>query len=170
MWGDIFLSGGKAIGSYFAAKKQAEADRKWQAYNNAMTRLQDGMNQNALTINALLAKRKAQQQAVQIQQSEYTTKASVELAAAVTGTVGRSVNMQLFDVARTADQARNRNQQELDDTFLDIQHKREQSAMGAQINLDLRSLPSPNPVTYMLGFAGDVMSNKEVRARLGSGK
>lgn len=170
MWGDIFMSAGKQLGSFIYARKQAESDRKWRDYNNAMVNLQNGQNQNALTVNALLAKRRFTQTALQIQKSGYATQASVELSAASTGTVGRSVNMQLFDVSRTTNEAHNRNRQELDDTFLEIDNKRQQSAMGAQTNLDLRSLPGPNPLTHMLGFAGDVLSNKEFRERYTNGR
>lgn len=155
MWADIFMSAGTNIGSYFAARNKAKADRQWQKYNNAMTRIQDGQNQNALTTNELLARRRHKQQAVQIQKSEFSTKASVEVSAAAAGTVGKTVNMMLFDVTRTANEAQNRNDQELDDTFMQINHQRQQSAMGAQMNLDLRSIPSPSPLTYALGFAGD---------------
>lgn len=155
MWADIFMSAGTNIGSYFAARSKAKADRKWQQYNNAMVRLQDGQNQNTLTTNELLARRRHKQQAIQIQKSEFATKASVEVSAAAAGTTGKNVNMMLFDVTRTATEAQARNDTELDDTFLQINHQRQQSALGAQMNLDLRSIPSPSPLTYALGFAGD---------------
>lgn len=140
------------VGSFIVQSRQAAADRKWQAYNNKMTRLQDAINQNALTSNERMRKEKKAVQLLQVQKSEGATVAKAEVSAAATGTVGRSVNMVIFDIKRNAATARQ--SIERDDEMADEQtdHQRMLSAMSAQMQLDLRSLPGPSAGTLLAGL------------------
>lgn len=146
-----------SIGSFIAESRKAEADRKWQAYNNAMVRLQDGQNQNSITTNENMRKERKATQVMQVQMSERATAASAEVSAAATGTTGNSVRAVLFDIGRNA--ARARQQIEKDDDWQDMQtdQQRLSSAMSAEMNVDLRQIPTPNPTTMMLGIAKGFM-------------
>lgn len=146
-----------AVGGFIAAQRKAESDRKWQAYNNKMVRLQDAQNQNSITTNENMRKERKATQVMQVQMSERATSASAEVAAASTGTIGRSVNMVLFDIGRNAASARQAI--EKDDDWQDAQtdNQRLQSAMQAEMQVDLRQIPGPNPATMMLGVAQGFM-------------
>lgn len=159
MWSDLQIQGGSSlvqtIGSFIAASKKAASDRLWQEYNNKMTRLADAMNQNALTTNENMAVERSQLQEFQIRKSEMITEATAEVSAAATGTTGRSVNAVLKDISRNAANASARRQLDLRNQFLQIDNQRQASAMQAQTQIDHSVIPSPNPATYILGFAAD---------------
>ena len=146
----------QSVGSFIYQSRKAENDRLWQDYNNRMVRIQDGMNQNAITTNENMRKERLAMQKFSLQKQEMATTATAEVAAAATGTVGRSVNMVLFDINRNAAQARAK--LDRDDEYGDEQarNQREQSAMGAQLQLDLRDIPNPNPATMLMGIAGNI--------------
>lgn len=147
-----FMSGLQSIGSFIAAGQKAESDRKWQEYNNKMTRLQDAMNQNAITTNENMRKESKHKQLMQVMKSERSTLATAEVEAAATGTIGRSVNMVLKDINRNAANARQNI--EKDDDWQDMQtdNQRLQSAMQTEMQIDLRHIPNPSPASLMLGI------------------
>lgn len=159
-FGEFALGGTASIlqgmGTYIAADKKAKSDRKWQEYNNKMVRLQDGLNQNSLTTNENMLKERAQTKKVQIQMSEYSTTASAEVAAAASGTVGRSVDMVLFDIGRNAAGARARVDKDTSLQEDQIEQQRLQSALAAETSINYKSIPGPSAATAMLGVAADL--------------
>jgi hypothetical protein len=144
------------LGSYMAAQKKAEADRAWQDYNNRMTRMADAQNQNALTANENMLRERVHTMRKQIGMAEAATTASAEVAAAATGTTGRSVNMVLFDIERNAAGKREDLERDEKMQLMQIDNKRQQSAFSAQAQLDLRTIPDPNPASYILGLTSDL--------------
>ena len=148
----------QAFGSYIAANKKAAADRKWQAYNNKMTRLQDAQNQNAITTNELMRKERKQEQLINIQKQERETLASAEVSAAASGTIGRSVNMVLFDINRNAAAARGA--VERDDQYQDVvtDNQRMQSAMQTELQMDLRQITGGSASSLMLGLGSALVT------------
>lgn len=159
MWADLALSGGLAAlrtgMQYSQAKEDAAAKKAWQDYKNTMVRLSDATNQNILTTNANLAYDNSQLQAFAIERSEYLTTAQAEVAAAASGTGGRSVNDVLFDVERNATMAQSRRKADLEAQYLQIDNQRQQSHFQAAMQMDYSPIPEPNPATYMLNFASD---------------
>jgi hypothetical protein len=141
---------------YEQAKKDAEAKKAWQAYKNTMVQLSDANNQNTLTTNANLAFEQSALQAFSIERSEYITSAQAEVAAAASGTGGRSANAVLLDVERNATMAQSRRQGDLEAQFLQIDNQRRQSQFQAAMSMDYSPIPEPNPATYMLNFATDM--------------
>jgi hypothetical protein len=154
-WTDIALSGAKSLGSFILSSAEAKNKRKWQKYNNAMLMLQSGQNNNVLTDNENMARERSAEEAFLIRRSEYITKASVEVEAAASGTVGRSVNMVLFDVGRNAAVADRDRQRDLDLQYLGFDNQRRQLAMETKMSLDTSDIPNPNPFSAALGFLGD---------------
>ena len=148
------------IGGFIAASKQAKADKAWQKYNNKMVRLQDAMNQNALTTNENIQREATLEKRFGIRVSEYKTIASATVVAAASGTVGRSVNSVLFDVHRNAAHADALAAQDFEYAKLQIDEQRRQSSMQAQLNLDLRKIQGPSPIGLALGLVGTVQDNK----------
>ena len=146
----------QSIGSFIYQKRKAENDRKWQEYNNKMVRIQDGMNQNAITTNENMRMERLAKQQFSVQKQEMSTIASAEVAAAATGTVGRSVNMVLFDINRNAAETRQKLNRDSEYAAEQARNQREQSAMGAQLQLDLRHIPDPNPASMLMGIAGGI--------------
>lgn len=146
----------QGIGSLIYGSKKAKSDAKWQDYNNRMVMIQNGMNQNAITTNENMRRERLAIQKFSLQKQEMATIASAEVAAAATGTIGRSVNMVLFDINRNAAQTRARMDKDSDYAEEQARNQRENAAMGAQTQLDLRTIPSPNPATAMLGIAGSI--------------
>ena len=146
------FSGLSSIGSYIAARQQAESDRQWQEYNNKMTRIQDAQNQNAITANANMRREREHAQLMQIDKSEKATLATAEVSAAASGTIGRSVNMVLFDINRNAANARGALAKDSDMQDVQDQNQRMQSAMQSEMELDLRYITNPSPASLLLGL------------------
>lgn len=160
MWADLALSGAQSLikqgMSYDAASKKAKADRQWQAYKNAMTKLADANNQNAITTNEVLLEERVANQRFQIERSEYTTSAQAEAAAAATDTGGRSVDMVVFDIERNASMAQANVTSDLEAQYAQHDEQRRNSAFQAVMQQDHTYIPSPNLATYALGFATDM--------------
>ena len=155
-WGSIFMKGlPGAVGSvvnYITAAQDAKTQRKWQAYNNALVRLQNATNQNALTTNEGMAVERASEAEYAIRKNEYITKASVEVSAAATGTTGRSVNSVLFDVGRNAARASADKARDLEYQLLGFQQQRELSNLQTEMQIDRSSIPGPNPADVVMGL------------------
>jgi len=158
MWADtamLGVSGVKAILGYTQARKQAVQDKKWQLYNNTMVSIQDAGNQNAITVNENLAREKASRDAFAVKKSAYQTKASAEVAAAASGTTGRSVDIALYDIGRSEALMLDQIGKDLSAQYMQFDQQRQGSAMSAKLSKDFRGVPMPSPATYMLGFATD---------------
>ena len=147
----------QSVGSFIAAGQKAESDRKWQDYNNKMTRLQDAQNQNSITSNWNMRKERKVAQLQQVSLSETATAATVEVNAAATGTVGRSVTAALKQVSRNAATARQAIMK--DDLAQDAvsDNQRLQSAMQTEMQLDLRHIPNPSGASLMLGIGAGLV-------------
>lgn len=161
MWADqamLGVSAAKAIIGFSQAKRQAVQDRKWQLYNNTMVSIQDAGNQNAITTNENLAREKATRDAFAVRKSAYQTKASAEVAAAASGTTGRSVDITIYDIGRNEALMLDGIGKDLQGQYGQFTQQREGSAMSAKMSKDFRGVPMPNPATYMLGFATDAYS------------
>lgn len=149
MWGQI----GSAIGNFIVQSKMAQSKKEWQEYNNAMLRLQDAQNQNALTSNAAMAIEAGVTNKVHLQRALAKSKGKAEANAAAAGAGGVSVESVLKGLTRNA------LHQELSTTvntereLASIEYKRYQSAMGAELQID-RSDYSVNPAGLVTGLFG----------------
>lgn len=156
------LSGGLQLvdtfNSYITASANRKVQQKWQEYNNAMVRFQNAQNQNGITTQELIRKESKGAKLLQIQKSERSTLAQAEVSAATTGTVGRSVNMQLFDIQRNAADARANI--ETTDDYQDIvtQTQRWQSTIAAEMQMDRRPLPSAGSSAALLGIGSTLLN------------
>jgi hypothetical protein len=121
-----------------------------------MVKLSDANNQNILTTNENLARANSIDQSFAIERSEYLTSAQAEVAAAASGTGGRSVNDVMFDIEHNAASAQARRKQDLEAQYLQIDNQRQQSRFQAAMSMDYSPIPEPNPATYMLNFATDM--------------
>lgn len=159
-WADMALDGSLSlmqnVGSFLVASKQRKLQKKWQAYNNKLTRLQNAENQNALTTNAGMAIERSQEQSWAIQKSEYVTTGAVEAAAAASGTTGRSVDLVLGEVRKNAAAAQGRRAEDLKYTLLGIDQQSRQSNLQTAISIDNTTIPSPSPASALLGFTSDL--------------
>lgn len=144
----------KAGVGYLASSLQARQDNKMRKFNNLMVRIQQGFAYNALTANANLARERAAEQKFLIQQSEYSTRASAENAAAATGTTGNSVQATLFDISHNAAIANQQVDQELSGTYLSLDHQRQQISFQSELQID-NTRSRANPATAILGFMSD---------------
>lgn len=148
------------IGSFIVAGQKAESDRKWQEYNNKMTKLTAAQNSNTINTNAILRTERKAAQLFQIQKSELATKATAEVSAAAAGTIGNSVKLSEFDIGRNAALARSAVERDFEIQELGDQNQRLQNAMQTQANLDLRYLPSPTGATELLGISSALLEYK----------
>lgn len=159
MWSDLAIGGGLSLlkqgVGYSEAKKAAEAKQAWQAYKNTMLELSNANNQNIITTNENLARRNSADQSFSIERSEYLTSAQAEVAAAASGTGGRSVNAVMFDIEQNATMAQAKRKQDLEDQYLQAENQRQQSNFQTALSHDYSPIPEPNPATYMLNFATD---------------
>jgi len=163
MWADLAVNGMtslfKNVGSYLQADKEAKAKRQWQEYRNAMTRLADANNQNAITTNERLMEERISTQRFMVRRSSYVTAAAAEASAAAENTAGRSVNMVQFDVERNASMQQARLTDDLEAQYLQADQQRLNSAFQAATNQDFSFIPSPNMATYMLNFGTDLTNS-----------
>lgn len=158
-WSDQYTQYGMAglaqAGSFITSLRQRKAAKAWQEYNNKLVRIQDAQNQNTITTNENLARERSAVAEFAIRKSGMITAAKIENSAAATGTEGRSVERALFQSSMNVANASRSRQKDLEGQYLQMQQQREQSAMQAQMSLDIKSIPMPNPATYLLGFASD---------------
>lgn len=160
MFAEMALMGGLSLlkngMSFQAASVEAKAKRQWQAYKNAMVKLQDAQNQNAITTNEVMLEGRVAEQRFQIKRSEYVTEAAAEASAAAADTEGRSVNMVMFDIERNASMQQARLTQDLEAQYAQFDQQRQSSAFQAALNTDYTFIPKPSLATYALGFATDM--------------
>jgi hypothetical protein len=147
---------GRTIGGYISSWKEAKEAKRWQKYNNKMVRLQDAINQNVLTTNENIRREATIEKRFGIRISEYQTLGSATVAAAAAGVKGRSVNSVLFDIQRNAARADAQAVQAFEYDKIQIDEQRRQSAMSAQLSLDLRDIQGPSPINLALGLASNV--------------
>jgi hypothetical protein len=163
MWADLAVSGVSSLVkqgvSYMQADADAKSKRAWQAYKNAMTKLADANNQNAITTNERLMEERISKQRFNINRSEYMTSAMAEASAAAEGTGGRSVNMVQFDVERNASMQQANLTADLEAQYVNADNQRMNSAFQAASSMDMSFIPSPNLATYALGFGNDIMKS-----------
>jgi hypothetical protein len=160
MWADLALSGAtsalkQGLG-YAAASAKAKADRQWQAYKNAMTKLANANNQNAITTNEVLLEERVANQRFNIERSAYITTGQAEASAAATGTSGRSVDMLVFDIERNASMHQANITSDLEAQYIQHDEQRKNSAFQAAMQQDYTYIPSPMAATYVLGFGTDL--------------
>jgi hypothetical protein len=163
MWADLVISGAQSLIkqglSYSAAQQQAKSARQWQAYKNAMVKLADANNQNAITTNEVLLEGRVSNQRFQINRSKYITSGQAEAAAAAVETEGRSVDMVVFDIERNASMQQANVTADLEAQYMQHDEQRRSSAFQAAMQTDYTYLPNPNIATYALGFATDMTNS-----------
>lgn len=156
MWLQAGMSVLNGISGFIQSSREAKYRKKLQEYNNAMTRLANAQNQNAITTNQNMAVERSLAQQFEIERSEYVTLGKAETAAAAADTAGRSVNQTLYQVQRSADEAESKRQADLQSQLAQYTQQRKNSALQQQQQLDFSYIPSPSPVTAMLGIAGNL--------------
>jgi hypothetical protein len=158
---ELGLAGLKAGTSFISGLQEAKAARAWQKYNNAMLRISNGQNQNAINVNQNMAVERSTIQGFEIERSEYVTRAAAEAEAAATGTEGRSVNQTLFQIDRNAAVARHQRAADLKAQILGFDQQRMNSAFQTATQIDHTYIPNPSPIAAMMGFAGDAFKINE---------
>ncbi len=156
------------VGQYQIAKAKAASDKRWQEFNNKMVKLQNAFNQNSLTTNENMMRDRVKQQIYQTQISEMETSASAEVAAAATGTIGRSADMVLLDIGRNAARKRGSvvRDQEMQEVVIDNQ--RAQGDMQTQMQMDIRTIPTPSAGSMLFGIAGDLLKTDFAKSAINS--
>lgn len=159
MWTDAqaqgALSAFKHIGSFIVASRQAKADRAWQAYNNAMTRLQNAQNQNNITINENLLVERQIRESFNIDKSKYKTSAEVTVAAAAVGAEGNSVDLVLQEVSKNASNAQATLARDFETQALVLSQQREASNLQTEMQIDYTQIPKPNILRGLLDWGAD---------------
>lgn len=156
MWMQMGMNALNGLSGFIQSSREAKYRRKVQEYNNAMTRLANAQNQNAVTTNQNMAVERSLAQQFEIERSEYVTLGRAETAAAAADTEGRSVNQTMYQIHRSADEAESKRQADLQSQLAQFTQQRKNSALQQQQQLDYSYIPSPNPVTAMLGIAGNM--------------
>lgn len=155
-----FLSAGL---NYQADKAKAKAQKKWQAYTNAMTNISNAMNQSAISQNESMAVEQSLMEAVNIQRGGILTEAKAEVQAAAAGVAGRSVNQTILDIQSNAAAKERARQINLENTLSGYAQQRTQSAFQAQLNQDYSFIAKPSASTALFGAAMDSMKVWEDR-------
>ena len=164
MWSDMAAQGGlsafKAIGSYITAKRQAKSDKLWQDYNNKLTRMQDAMNQNALTTNENMLRERSMRDKYNVEISKYKTQASAEVASAAVGAEGNSVDLVMLEISQNAARASKAIDQDADYQYQGIQQQRLSSKMQTEMQIDYTQIVKPSIAAAVMGWGADTMMHK----------
>lgn len=162
MWSHQSISTGisiaQGITSFIGKARQAADERAWQEYNNRMTRIADGQNQNSITTNHNMAIERSTIQGFEISKSSYETRAKVEAAAAALGAEGGSLNQTLFAVDRNAAAAQHNRKFDLEAQIAGFENQRRTSSFQAIQQIDHSPIPGPNPISAMLGIGANAFS------------
>lgn len=164
MWTDTgtqaALGGFKALGGYIAAKRQAKADKAWQDYNNKLTRMQDAMNQNAITVNENILEERVTRDKYNIEVSKYRTQAESEVAAAAIGAEGNSVDLALLEISQNAARAQHEIEVDADYQFQGYQQQRLSSRMQTEMQLDYKQIVKPSIASAVFGWGAETFMHK----------
>lgn len=153
--GQAVLGGFKAVGSYFLQSRQAKADKAWQRYNNALTRMQNAQNQDAITINETLLQERTIRAKYAIEQSAYRTSGEAEMAAAAVGAEGNSVSRALAQIQKNATREQNQIDRDFEAQALQLAEQRTASNFQTEMQIDYRQIPKPNIASSLLSFGAD---------------
>ena len=153
MWWMAAASAAQGLMNYGADKASAKAAQAMQAYRNTMTRLADGVNQNAITTNEILSQQAFADQGIQLQRGAILTLARTQVTAAAAGVKGRSVNQAVFDVDRNAAMAERNRQISLNNANLAFDQQRLNSSLSSVMQQDNSFIPTPKLGSYLLKAA-----------------
>lgn len=128
---------------YLNAKAMAEYNRKVQEYKNKMTMLSAAQQQNTITQNVTSAIQSSAVVATDIQKKVQEAVGATEVAAAATGTTGRSVDMVQNNVERAGAAQEYARQQQLNNVFATAETQRQNVAMQAVMQQDLTWYQKP---------------------------
>lgn len=151
--------------TYAQQKAMAEYNRKLQEYKNKMTMLSAAQQQNTITQNVTAAIQSSAMQATDIQKKVQEAVGATEVAAAATGTTGRSVDMAITNAERSGASQEYARQQQLQNVFDSADTQRQNVAMQAVMQQDLtwyQNPQAPNPIltAIKLGLgAADAMTS-----------
>ena len=149
------VGGMQAVGSFIQKSRQAKSDRAWQKYNNTMTRIQNGVNQNNITTNQNMALERKVRESFNLRVAKYQTEAKAEVAAAAVGAEGNSVDMVMRDIQ----QNESRMQANLDKDFeyqrAGFQQQRQSSALQTEMQIDYRQIPKPSIAQDLLKWGAE---------------
>lgn len=153
------VGGFKAIGTYIQQSRQAKSDKKWQEYNNKMIRIQDGINQNNITINQNMAIERQVRESYQLRQAEYQTESAATAAAAAVGAEGNSVDKVLLQVSQN--EARMQSQLKTDMNYqkVNFDNQRQSSTMQTMMQIDYTQIPKPNLAQSLLSWGSETANN-----------
>lgn len=149
---------------YVNAKAMAEYNRKVQAYRNKMTMLSAAQQQNTITQNVTSAIQSSAVVATDIQKKVQEAVGATEVAAAATGTTGRSVDMVQNNVERAGAAQEYARQQQLNNVFASAETQRQNVAMQAVMQQDLNWYQNPQKpselgaIAQMIGGAAQYYS------------
>lgn len=160
MWSDWAvqgtLGGMKTLGSFILRSRQAKADKAWQKYNNALTRMQNAQNQNAITINeGLLVERRVRAEFA-VRQSAYQTEGQAEMAAAAIGAEGNNVERVLLQIKKNESRELANIAGDFDAQALQLAEQRVASNFQTEMQIDRTQIPKPNIASDLLTSFGDV--------------
>lgn len=161
-WSDIQVTGllglGKGIGSYIVQSRQAKSDKKWKAYNNKMTQLQNAVNQDNITINENMAVERNVREQYALRLSAYKTNASATVAAAAVGAEGNSVDRVMADLARNESRAQTALARDFKFQMQGFSAQRDSSRMQTAMQMDYTQIPKPNLAATLLETSADTVS------------
>lgn len=149
------MTGIKEVGSFILKSRQAKSDRAWQKYNNAMTRIQNATNQNALTANEGMLVERTVRERFNTDLSAYKTKASGVVAAAAVGAEGNSVERVLAEVEHNRARAQSGITTDLNYQQQGIAQQRASSNMQTEMQIDYTQIPKPNFASSLLDWGAN---------------
>lgn len=137
---------------FMAQQARAKNLKAWQNYNNKMVRISGAVSQNAITLQQNMAKEAKLDQDYIIGLNENKAVGTAENNASASGTDGRSVRRQIFDVNMSAAMARQKNEDQFTKLIASTDQQRQNIAVSVALKQDNTPIQSPNIMQALLGF------------------
>lgn len=150
------LGGMKSLGSFILNRRQAKADKAWQKYNNALTRMQNAQNHNAITVNEGLLAERTTRAKFAVRQAAYRTQGEAEMSAAAVGATGNNVERVLATLKKNESRELTQLDRDFEAQALQLAEQRTASNLQTEMQIDYKQIPSPNLLSTLLTGVGDV--------------
>lgn len=145
--------------NYSQQKTTAKAQAAYQAYQNEMTQLSNGVAQNGITDNEIFSNRAFAQEGLQIQKQDLVSLAQAKVQAAASGVSGGSVNDTLMNINRQAADANSQRQEQEEESWVGYDDQRQNTAMAAATHMNYSPIQQPSLATNLLSGGLSGLSN-----------
>lgn len=155
-WSSFAVGAGKTLGGFIGAQSETRAKNKVREAQNKNAKITGAHNAGVISQNRAQIKEEGISTRVRIQRARMEAESSANVAAALAGVKGGSVNATRFDIARSAAERTFANVRGVEAEVLDTYSKEYQNEVNTTLTQQTM-LSGPSFASMALGLAGDFM-------------